>query len=480
MTSANVSNVPIQAAAIGGASGKAGQPPEKGDFVQFLDQNTKSTENKAPEKQADVKSPVKVESRREKVAQPEKETETDAATTTAEAEKQVDGFSKEAKELLTEKLGVTEEELDQVLETLGLTMLDLTNPAKLAQVVGELQGCEDSVELLLSSEVRELLPQIRDLAEQLQEAVGMTAEELKQFTEAQTQTEQSVQEIPPQTTETAEEVTPEMKTVVTQTEENPQSLKETAKEAPELSDETEAAAETPVKSAEGKSGAQTEESGAQEKQEDAEPVKEARQETKPETDRRSERPVFEHRTPESRMNAAEQGMTLRTSVFEVESRVITTVTGERVDVAHVIDQIVEQARTVISREVTSMEMLLNPEGLGKILMQVSEKEGNITARIYTQDPAVKEALENQIVVLKEQLNETGTKVQSIEVAVATHEFERNLEDGQQENGQPQEQKKQARNLNLNNLDELSGLMSEEEELVAKIMRDNGNTVNFTA
>ena len=113
-------------------------------------------------------------------------------------------------------------------------------------------------------------------------------------------------------------------------------------------------------------------------------------------------------------------------------------------------------------------------------MQVSEKEGNITARIYTQDPAVKEALENQIVVLKEQLNETGTKVQSIEVAVATHEFERNLEDGQQENGQPQEQKKQARNLNLNNLDELSGLMSEEEELVAKIMRDNGNTVNFTA
>ena len=33
---------------------------------------------------------------------------------------------------------------------------------------------------------------------------------------------------------------------------------------------------------------------------------------------------------------------------------------------------------------------------------------------------------------------------------------------------------------MNQLDELSGLMSEEEMLVAKIMRDNGNSVDFTA
>ena len=33
---------------------------------------------------------------------------------------------------------------------------------------------------------------------------------------------------------------------------------------------------------------------------------------------------------------------------------------------------------------------------------------------------------------------------------------------------------------MNQLDEMSGLMSEEEMLVAKIMRDNGNSVDFTA
>lgn len=43
----------------------------------------------------------------------------------------------------------------------------------------------------------------------------------------------------------------------------------------------------------------------------------------------------------------------------------------------------------------------------------------------------------------------------------------------------QNQKKARRSLNLNDLDGLSGLMSEEEELVAKIMRDNGNQVDLT-
>ena len=36
------------------------------------------------------------------------------------------------------------------------------------------------------------------------------------------------------------------------------------------------------------------------------------------------------------------------------------------------------------------------------------------------------------------------------------------------------------NINLNDLDGLQGLMSEEEVLTAKIMQDNGNSVDLTA
>ena len=43
-----------------------------------------------------------------------------------------------------------------------------------------------------------------------------------------------------------------------------------------------------------------------------------------------------------------------------------------------------------------------------------------------------------------------------------------------------ENNKKRRNLKLDSLDELAGVMTEEEALVAQIMRDNGNSVDFTA
>jgi flagellar hook-length control protein FliK len=170
-------------------------------------------------------------------------------------------------------------------------------------------------------------------------------------------------------------------------------------------------------------------------------------------------------------------------VYESETEQVTLPDGQRVYVREMIDQIVTQVRTTITSEIKTMEMILNPEGLGKIYMEVSEKQGNVTAKLYTENQIVKEALESQMVALKEQLNNTNTKVTSVEISVATHEFERNLEEGQQDRQQEeaeQNNKSRTRSINLNNLDELSGLMTEEEELVAQIMRDNGNTVNLEA
>ena len=37
-----------------------------------------------------------------------------------------------------------------------------------------------------------------------------------------------------------------------------------------------------------------------------------------------------------------------------------------------------------------------------------------------------------------------------------------------------------RNISMSSLDELSGRMTEEETLAAQMMRDNGNSVDFTA
>ena len=89
-------------------------------------------------------------------------------------------------------------------------------------------------------------------------------------------------------------------------------------------------------------------------------------------------------------------------------------------------------------------------------------------------------------MLKENLNQQGVKVEAVEVSIGTHEFEENLEkDARQQEEQARQEEERAgqrhrRNIDLNDLDDISGLMTEEEELVARIMRDNGNNVDFKA
>ena len=131
-----------------------------------------------------------------------------------------------------------------------------------------------------------------------------------------------------------------------------------------------------------------------------------------------------------------------------------------------------------------MQMQLNPENLGKIYLNISSKEGSVNAQMMVTNEAVKEALEAQIVMLKENLNQVGVKVDAVEVTIASHEFERNLEQDhsreEQEGNRQEESANRRRNINLSSLDEISGVMSEEETLVAQMMKDNGNSVDLTA
>jgi flagellar hook-length control protein FliK len=156
-----------------------------------------------------------------------------------------------------------------------------------------------------------------------------------------------------------------------------------------------------------------------------------------------------------------------------------------VDALDLIEQVAENVKVVLANDSTSMEMQLNPENLGKIYLNVSTKEGMVNAQIAAQNEAVKEALETQIATLRENLNQAGVKVDAIEVTVASHEFEKNLEQNEHRGEQQQAEEASAqpsarRSIRMDSLDELSGLMTEEEILAAQIMKDNGNSVDLTA
>ena len=157
----------------------------------------------------------------------------------------------------------------------------------------------------------------------------------------------------------------------------------------------------------------------------------------------------------------------------------------QVDIADVVRQIVTYTRVnYTANQETTMEMQLNPEHLGKIYLEITSKDGTVSAHLTAQNEVVKEALESRIADLKQNMNQAGVKVDAVEVTVGGHEFEKNLEqNAKQEERQAEEQEKaspKTRRINLDELDELSGVMSEEEALVAQIMADHGNSVDYTA
>ena len=156
----------------------------------------------------------------------------------------------------------------------------------------------------------------------------------------------------------------------------------------------------------------------------------------------------------------------------------------KVDILDIIQQVTEQLKVSMTSDETSMEMQLNPENLGKIYVNVSQKNSQITAHMMVMNEVVREALESQLGNLRETLSQAGVKVDAVEVTVASHEFEQNLEQNSSKEQKQQEQsgsfKSTRKNINMSSLDEMSGIMTEEENLVAQIMHDNGNSVDFMA
>ena len=75
-------------------------------------------------------------------------------------------------------------------------------------------------------------------------------------------------------------------------------------------------------------------------------------------------------------------------------------------------QVSQMTKVMVTQAESSIEMQLNPANLGKVYLQVVSREGVITAQLAAQNEAVKEALENQVAILKENMNQQGIKVEA--------------------------------------------------------------------
>lgn len=399
----------------------------------------------------------------------------------------VEEFAKEVQQEVKELLGVDDAQLEAAMKELGLTYQDLMDPANLANLVMNLTGEEDQLGLLMNADFQELMQNVEVLSKNLLQELGMTPQEAA---EVFTQLEQNVAQITEEVPQQVQEVTDTQADVLKVQQTDDVQITEQKSQVTGLT-ETNAAA---TESVESDGNVQNVE----------EPVS---QEVRMENDQTaSQQEGQQEEAPENSMTTKDdasllqQNDTTEKNIFTEHTfqQTVQTIRTDNITAApttavpqnvvfntlDVIRQVSEFTRVMYQGDTTSMEMQLNPENLGKIYVQVTAKEGVVTAHLAVQNEIVKEALENQTIQLRENMNQQGIKVEAVEVTIASHEFERNLEQNQQGSAQD-EQREQAsksprRNISMNQLDELSGLMSEEEMLVAKIMRDNGNSVDFTA
>ena len=149
---------------------------------------------------------------------------------------------------------------------------------------------------------------------------------------------------------------------------------------------------------------------------------------------------------------------------------------EAVTEADIVRQIIDDIKVNLSKDVTSIEVQLNPENLGKVQVHVATEDGVMQAKIIAETEAAKNAIENSLALLKETFENQDLKVDAIEVMVGTYEF---FNEGENDEFQNESNNSSNKTGSINLDDVVQEEVSEEEQLQIEIMKAQGNRVSYS-
>lgn len=338
---------------------------------------------------------------------------------------------------ITDTFSISEEELQGIMDDLGMTKMDLTDPASLNELLMNISGAQDSFALLTDENLYGNVKGIMNLQNEL---VGQAQEDLKLTYGEWQQTVAGIAQ------ETVTEPVITVKTDVDDTANMAAGSQTGLTQEPEIL-ENQAA-----------QNAQEEKAGDfGEKQEQA--------------------ANGEHG------NLLLQNLKEGNFLTQLQQTAQTEEAGQT-DTQYIMRQIMDYMKVTVKPDSSDLEMQLHPQSLGTLHIQMAAKNGVVTANFITENETVKAALESQMVQLKENFTEQGIKVEAIEVTVQTHQFEQNLEQGRDGSGSREAEagvgKRRTRRINLNTAFTEDEPQTEEDRIAADMMSANGNTVDFTA
>lgn len=394
---------------------------------------------------------------------------------------QVDAKADKIKDIIKEQLDISDEEIESVMEQLGFTFMDLLDPQNLADFVSEIKGSLDLTDMIVDPDFQQLMLSMSSVKQEIAQVCDIDSEQMDEIIsvmEPVTEPDNGssdensgidISEIAENVSQSEEAVSEKIQDTDNQTDEMPATDDDIVTVVTDkTTDGSEAGqyADGNSDSADGNTEEEAEESDFAADQRKADILSEKV------SDNNAGKATF----------TVDNGIR-NVQIPETSFSAVSQASG-KVDILDIIQQVTEQLKVSMTSDETSMEMQLNPENLGKIYVNVSQKNSQITAHMMVMNEVVREALESQLGNLRETLSQAGVKVDAVEVTVASHEFEQNLEQNSSKEQKQQEQsgsfKSTRKNINMSSLDEMSGIMTEEENLVAQIMHDNGNSVDFMA
>lgn len=365
------------------------------------DQNTTDTKN--------TKADTDVVDKKQNAADTGKADKTDNSKQDNKSDEKVNDVVQNVKDTIKEELDVSDEDIAKAMEVLGIADNDLLSVVKVTELVSALTGA-DSITLITDDDMSGKLTSVLDAVNTAQEDV---ADMLNTDVDDAVLVVRTDAVVKKDTDETAVKNTDSSIT-------DNQSVSETES----LSDVLAAKV-----TAQGSS--------------------------------KHEESTGEH-TGEQNHNTQSYGGVADSIIQSMKDSFADIVTEDtsRVSEADIVNQVIDQIKLSSGRELTSIEVMLNPERLGSVHVTVTAKNGILSAQIAAQNEQVKTALENQVTALKENFQNQGIKVEAVEITVMTHQFEAGQNFGQNESERKQSEQKINKKLNL------SDYMDDEDETVS--------------
>ena len=423
-----------------------------------LDTSKKAENVSAKEKEPKNTDNIQKDTKNAKVSEEKavKTTETDGKEADKELQNAITEDGKKIIQEIAEMADVSEEEIIAVMQMIGITPADLLNPENVIQVVNSLSEENTGVDLIVDSNLydslKDILSSVNEMREELVSEYDLSQEDLT-------------------------DVIATMKEAKAPEEGEEKLFNEILQEVPkENIDKNTVKVEIKTDS-----GIPKPESIELEPENTISNMQETGTGTSNSSEHREMGSnLFKNQETINPFNQLVQNIV---DAVNPETNEVNAYT-DRAQMENIVRQITEKITVLAGTDETSMELQLHPASLGNVNILLTSSKDGITAKFTAQNEIVKEAVENQMQTLMQKFDEQGVKVTSVEVTIASHAFEQNLQQddrGETARDQMEKNKKSLRRINLSEIDEeIEEEMTQAELIAAQMMAYNGNTIDFSA